>query len=145
MKARLIHIDNEYQLLLCTRKIQMLSPAEARKFLLEYDHEEYYSGPGSWDYEGLAMEDYAGETVARVDDDGILSVVNGPLFRGLIENFETKYLSVAEYAAKHGKQPPIVRRMCMNGRIKGVKQSGRSWLIPENSPYPADARVGKRV
>ncbi|MBP1582196.1 MAG: DNA-binding protein [Oscillospiraceae bacterium] len=55
------------------------------------------------------------------------------------------YLSVADFAKKHGRQPALVRRLCMNGRIKGATSVGSTWLIPENAPYPADARVGKRV
>lgn len=36
-----------------------------------------------------------------------------------------------------------VRILCAAGKIKGVKQAGRSWLIPADSPKPEDGRVSR--
>lgn len=145
MKARLIYWDETYQLLINNGNIFTLSQNEAKRFILKYDDEEYYVGPGEWDHEGLTMESYRGETVACIEDNGTLSIVNASFFRKLMSQDVLQYISVAQYAAKHGKQPVIVRRLCQTGRLQGAVLKGKVWLIPEDSPYPPDARVGKRV
>lgn len=145
MKARLIYREEAYQLLVNNGNIFTFSRDDAQRFLLRYDDEKYYAGPGEWDHEQLTMESYRGETIARIEDDGILSIINASLFRKLMSQDVLNYISVAEYAAKHGKQPVIVRRLCQTGRLQGAVLKGKAWLIPEDSPYPPDARVGKRV
>lgn len=146
MKARLIYSDGGiYQLLISNGKILTVSSEDAKKFLLEFDSEAYYSDPGEWDAEGISMADYSGETVAQVDSRGRLVVVNAIRFRSILSGQEVKYLTAAEFGDKHGRNAPIVRRMCADGRIKGAVLKGRVWLIPEDSPYPADARVGSRI
>lgn len=145
MKARLVYWEEAYQLLVNNGNIYSFSHDEAKRFILRYDDETYYAGSGKWDHERLTMESYRGETVARVEDDGILSIVNASHFRKLMSQDVLQYISVAEYAAKHGKQPVIVRRLCQMGRLQGAVLKGKVWLIPEDSPYPPDARVGKRV
>ena len=91
------------------------------------------------------MADYKGETVAQVDDKGRLVVVDAVRYRSVLSGQEVKYLTAVEFGKKHGRNSPIVRRMCSEGRIKGAILKGRAWLIPEDSPYPADARVGSRI
>ena len=51
-----------------------------------------------------------------------------------------EYLTVSQYAEKTGKDSGNIRRMLINGRLKGIKL-GNQWVIPENSMYPKDARV----
>ena len=51
-----------------------------------------------------------------------------------------EYLSVTEYAGRHGKDSGNVRRLLASGRLKGQKV-GRQWIIPENTPYPDDNRI----
>ena len=145
MKARLIYSDGIYQLLIKNGSILTVSPEDAKNFLLEFDSEAYYSGPGEWDPEGISMESYSGETVAQVDDKARLVVVDAARFRRILRGQEVKYLTAAEFGEKHGRNAPIVRRMCSDRRIKGAILKGRAWLIPEDSPYPADARVGSRI
>ncbi len=141
MKARLIKYDSIIQLLLCTGKIKTLSNVEAYNFLLTFDSPNHYEGDSKWDYEGLTMEKYHGETIAYVNDDNILNVVNAKLFKNIFENKEANFVTVKEYANIHGKQPAIVRRFCQAGRIVGAIQKGKTWLIPENAPYPLDERI----
>ena len=140
MKARLIRKQDVLQLLLCTGRIKRLTNLEAFDFLMNFDNPEYYCDEGLWDYD-VSMEDYSGETIAVVNDEGILYVENAIEFREIFENKESNFITASEYAELHGKKSAIVRRLCQNGRISGAVQKGKTWLIPENSPYPADERV----
>ncbi len=51
------------------------------------------------------------------------------------------YLTVNEIAKKWGLADRQVRIMCSQGKIKGAYKSGRAWLIPDDSVYPADGRT----
>ncbi len=55
-------------------------------------------------------------------------------------------ISLAEYAANHGKSHVAVRKMAARGGFKTAVKIARNWIIDENEPYP-DARVksGKYV
>lgn len=145
MKARLVFLANSYQLLLCNGAIKKVTPAEAARFIETFDSELHYAAPGSWNYAGISMSDYGGETVARVNDDGTLIVVSGSHLRALLSEREFNYLSVDEYAEKYGKKRSIVARLCNEARLPGIKRVGSRWLIPEDAPYPEDSRYGKRV
>ena len=117
MKARILKNSSEIHMLLCNGKIKKVTDNEVRSFFSTYKNPEHYEGPDTWDYE-LSMEDYAGETIAVVDDDEHLIIYDADYFATILEMPMT-YLSVADFAKKHGRQPAIVRRLCMNGRIKG--------------------------
>lgn len=143
MKARLIQNEDVLQLLLCNGKIKTLTYKDAAEFVATFDNPKHYAGKGKWDYEGLTMESYCGATIAFVNDDGVLCVESGELFRKILDNRTINYLTVTEYAEKHDKQVAIVRRCCQNGRIPGVFLKGKTWLIPENAPYPEDERYRK--
>lgn len=143
MKARLVYYQDSLQLLLCTGKINTVSEASACEFLLHFDNPAYYSGPGKWDYESITMANYGDSTVAFVDDNGTLCIESSEAFRKIMDSKDTNFITVAQYAEKHGKQVAIVRRLCQNGRIEGVIQKGKTWLIPETSPYPPDERYRK--
>ena len=140
MKARLLRNQDILQLLLCTGKIKRLTNLEAFDFLMTYDSPIHYNDDGVWDYD-VSMEGYSGDTVAVVNDDGILHIENAKEFRNIFENKESNLITASEYAELHGKKSAIIRRLCQNGRIPGAVQKGKTWLIPENSPYPADERV----
>lgn len=55
-------------------------------------------------------------------------------------------ISLAEYAAKHGKSHVAARQMAARGGFKTAVKIARNWIIDENEPYP-DARLksGKYV
>ncbi len=141
MKARLIMYKDNLQLLLCTGKIKTLTDAEAYEFLLHYDNQELYKGKEKWDYENLTMEEYSGDTIAVVNDDGNLITYNAEKFRHILGCKQINYITVSEYALKHNKKISIVRRCCQNGRISGAMRKGNTWIIPADSPYPADERL----
>lgn len=142
MKARLLNVSGELQLLLCTGKVVVLSDEGARDFLLNFDDPLYYSGDGKWDY-GFPMEEYEGNEIAFVDDAGLLCIRDAQVYREFVTPRPITYLTVPEYATMHGKQPGIIRRFCIQNRLKGAIQKGSKWLIPEDCPYPADDRVRK--
>lgn len=141
MKARLLYEKDSIRLLLCTGKIKSLTNLEAFEFLMNFDNQTYYSEEGKWDYDGLTMEGYRGETIATVCDSGILHIVNAKALRSIFENKESNMITAKEYAELHNKKPAIIRRLCQNGRIIGAIQKGKTWLIPANSAYPADERI----
>lgn len=141
MKARLLYnTNNVIQLLLCNGKIVNLLNTEAADFILHFDDEKYYQGPGKWDYEDLTMEDYTGETIAVVDDNGVLHVENAEYLRAVLSENAIKYLTAKDYGEKHGKKSAIIRRLCLADRLPGAILKGKVWLIPENCPYPKDER-----
>ena len=144
MKARLLQFEGSLQLLLCNGKILMLSYPEAFEFISNFDNQDYYAGPGTWDYENITMESYRGTTIAVVSDDGLLTIENAELLREILDRKDVKYLTSTEYAALHGKKDAIIRRLCRTDRIPGAILKGKTWLIPNTSPYPADERGKSR-
>lgn len=136
MKARMLKNNETLQLLLCTGVIKMITFSEAKEFMLSFDDSRHYDGPGAWDYDGISMEAYAGHTIALVDDEGVLRVIDGETFRSILSYEGAKLLTVPEYAALHDKKTAIVRRFCLQGRMQGAVQKGSRWLIPEDAPYP---------
>jgi len=145
MKARLVYLDNSYHLLLCTGKIKKLTKYEAQRFIETYDSELHYAGNTKWDYGGITMDDYSGETVARVLDNGNLVIEAPTHFRDLMDVRDVRYLSPIEYAEKVGRHRTLINQLCRDGRIPGAKKMGSRWLIPETAEYPGDARLGQRV
>lgn len=136
MKARLLQSNGSLQLLLCTGVIKMISTAEAKEFVLSFYDPAHYDSPGAWDDDVISMESYAGETIAQVNDDGTLLVIDGETFCNIVSSEGAKLLTVPEYAALHGKKTAIVRRFCLQGRFHGAVQKGSRWLIPADAPYP---------
>ena len=145
MKARLVFFKNAYHLLLCTGKIKKLAKADAQRFIETYDSDLHYAGRTTWDYGGITMDDYNGDTIARVLDNGNLVVESAEHFRDLMDARDIKYLSPIEYAQKVGRHRTLINQLCRDGRIPGAKKAGSRWLIPETAEYPGDARIGSRV
>lgn len=51
-----------------------------------------------------------------------------------------KYISVTEFAAKHGISERTVRNYCATGKIEGVILVGKTWNIPVDSEVPKRGR-----
>lgn len=51
-----------------------------------------------------------------------------------------KLISLAEYAARTGKDPGNLRRLAAAGRLPAQK-IGKQWVIDEDAPLPPDKRV----
>lgn len=54
---------------------------------------------------------------------------------------ENKYITVKEYAVKHGVAERTVRQKLQGNKIPGAQKLGRDWLIPADAPYPEDSRI----
>lgn len=50
------------------------------------------------------------------------------------------FYTVSQYAEYTGKDPGNIRKMLINGQLKGEKL-GKQWIIPKDSIYPEDKRV----
>lgn len=49
-------------------------------------------------------------------------------------------VSLAEYAAKHGKSGDTIRRYAENGHIHSARKIGRNWVVEIDEPYPVTKR-----
>lgn len=136
LKARLLYHNDEIVLLKRNGEIHHISASEAREFLLNFSDPSYYTGKGTWDFDGVTMETYPGKTIACVNDQGFMIVNNSDLFKKVIMDGEADFLSVAEYATLHGKSVAMIRRLCQQGRIPGAFQKGYVYLIPAHAKYP---------
>ena len=142
MKARLILLRETLYLLFCTGEVSMCSDSAAQNFLLNFDSPDYYSANTIWS-DPISIENMEGATIAYVSDSGTLCIEDAEMYRTLILNTPQKYITAPEYAQLHQKAETIVRRMCRDGRIEGAVLKGRTWLIPEETPYPSDKRCKK--
>lgn len=52
----------------------------------------------------------------------------------------SNYYTVSQYAKLTGKDPGNIRRLLINGTLKGEKL-GKQWIIPKDTIYPSDGRV----
>ena len=55
-----------------------------------------------------------------------------------------EYISAPEAAKKWGISERRVQKLCEDGRISGVAKFSRMWLIPKDTPKPADGRIKGR-
>ena len=135
MRLRLIE-DKKERKILCPNGTVMKADNEVlRRLLTGFTKPNTFKGKDVyWNALIPSMEDVAGITLAYVDDSYKLVIINPTTFQDVIVN--TRYISPAEYADKHGKGVAIVKRMCGEGRLEGAYRTSSGWMIPENAPYP---------
>ena len=51
------------------------------------------------------------------------------------------YLTVQQFAARHGVHSVTVRLWCASGLVPGAQKLGRDWIIPSNAARPVDGRT----
>jgi len=51
------------------------------------------------------------------------------------------YLKIDEVATRWGISPRRLQTLCAQGKIKGAARFGRAWMIPKDTPKPADGRT----
>lgn len=51
-----------------------------------------------------------------------------------------KFVPIAEYAERIGRDPATVRQKCLRGTLPGAVKIGRDWFVPADAEYP-DSRV----
>lgn len=123
----------------------ILNPTEEDiiRFLTSFKKPNQFKGnDGFWNNEIADMENAPGETLAYVDDSNKLVILNESIFDGLLKE-KISYISVTEYAELHGKSRPMIKKLCLYGRIPGAQKHSTGWLIPKNAPYPKDNRYSK--
>ncbi|MCL2842906.1 MAG: DNA cytosine methyltransferase [Oscillospiraceae bacterium] len=54
-------------------------------------------------------------------------------------------VSLAEYAALHGRSPDTLRRLAEKGAFSTAKKIGRNWVVDKTEPYPVRKRVNKNT
>lgn len=52
-----------------------------------------------------------------------------------------EYISVSEAAEKWGISTQRIQTLCRQGRIQGLQQVGRAYIIPKDAQKPKDARI----
>lgn len=133
MKLRIV-IHNREKFILCPNGTKMKVDKKAlNKLVVDFKNPTSFKGKdGRWNMLVSDMEDAAGETLAFVDDELILHILNNKLFTSLVSN----YIPTLEYAEKHGKTPDMVKKLCVSGRIEGAYKTSAGWMIPSDAPYP---------
>ena len=51
------------------------------------------------------------------------------------------YLTVQQFAARHGVHSVTVRLWCASGLVPGAQKLGRDWIIPGDAARPVDGRT----
>ena len=54
-----------------------------------------------------------------------------------------EYLTTVEMSEKWNISPRRIGMLCAEGRIEGAVKKGKTWLIPEKTEKPSDARYKK--
>lgn len=143
MIAQLIKYHDEYYLSLEAGALKALSKQEARLFLKNYASESFYNFSEATSSVSINIDESV--VMAAVEDNGELRICSPDLLNDVFSNDSFPYLTTGEFAEKHNKKLSIVLRLCRDGRLEGALQVNSVWLIPEDTPYPADARFGLRV
>lgn len=135
MKLKLVLLKGEKLLYCPNGSILRANESVLARLLIEFNHPNKFKGvDGCWNSTNSDMKDTEGTMLAVVDDQLNLIVYSTKAFSAVKESVE--YISASEYAEKHGKSHSLIRRLCEEGRIIGVKQNRSGWLIPKDAPYP---------
>jgi hypothetical protein len=54
---------------------------------------------------------------------------------------ELEWATPEQYGKLWGVKPRQVQALCADGKISGAMRLGRVWLIPKDTPKPADGRT----
>ena len=136
MKVRLVARNEDLFLVKCNGDIDRIFKIDAREFLLNFRDPKYLDVAGSWFHDSFTIDSFSGATIAYVTEQGDLVIKSMNLFRKIIVEGDTDYLTVKEYAALHGKAISTIRRLCQHGKLPGAVLRGKYYLIPANAPYP---------
>lgn len=135
MVLRLVMIEKELKVCCSNGSFLNANESVLRKILTKFDKATRIKGEdGYWSNTYSNMKDIPGQTLAYVSDDAKLVVLDANVFKSIVT--PTNFISVNEFAEKHGKQIAIVRRLCAEGRIENVQKIGETWLIPSDAKYP---------
>ena len=145
MKLRVVS-KGEHLLLYCSdQTILKIDDDTLRLLFIGYKNESSFSGQdGKWDeYENI--EDAPGKTLAYVNDNDELCIVDANPFYKLISSVgNSEYITLKEYAEMHSKGEARIKVLCKNQQLAGAVRKGGCWFIPINAPYPQDGRKSNK-
>lgn len=135
MKLRLV-LKNRKRLLCCPNgSILNADDSVLQRMLTDFKKPNSFKGrDGIWNALISDMNDYAGQTLAFVDDKLELVILSPEAFKDF--RTPTVYITASEYADLHGKSHPQIKKLCEAGRIDGIQQTRGGWIIPKDAPYP---------
>ena len=140
MKIRLVRQKGKLKLLCANGSILDVDKNVLASLLVDFKHPNKFKGDRYyWSFDCSNIEEVPGEMLAYVDDANRLIIYNDSLFTEVVES--SIYISVTEYAKLHGKSRPMIKKLCLDGRIPGAQKHSTGWLIPKNAPYPKDNRL----
>lgn len=144
MLARLLRSGEEIILVYDGGDVVSMDQEKVRNFFLQADLLTKENAQKHPNIKALNLDKENFSMLAYVDDNYRLVVTDMPYYRSIMSK-PIVYLTAEEYAELHGKKRGIIMRLCRERRLIGAVKKGEVWLIPENCPYPKDARVGTRV
>ena len=144
MNVKLLRYQDDFYLCYGKNTTKRLDIRGVKHFLKHYYDEDYYIEEESCSIEQTdSVQCY--ELMAFVNEKMQLCICNPELMQIVLFSNVLPYITTDEFAKKHNRKKAIVLRLCREGRIEGAVQANSVWLIPEDAPYPADARYGARV
>ena len=146
-KAAVISVDGKehYLILLPDYTITKADAAKLRFFLTRFreidQNPDMRNGDqGTWKQDDPALN--PARIYAYITACDELVLLDFAPFERLFEGSKTEYISIREYAKKHGKSIEQIKVLCQQGRLSGAtKINHRAWAIPEDAPYPEDSRI----
>ncbi len=136
MKARITQKNGEVFLEVTPGEPKVCSTRALQRFLTSFTEYIHQDGTVCWDTNPY------GEVLAYVSESNELIVCDPQLFKFLFPTAD-EYITVVEFAARHGKQRRIITRFCQEGRIPGAFQKDRCWYIPADASYPKHGSIKK--
>lgn len=138
MIARLIRTaNNELQLLCLDGSICVPNTTVLYNLLTNFSiSDSFYGEDGTWKNEINEMSMVPGETLAIITDDKQLVISDFSPFASLVKPSNYRYLSVEQYATLHNRSSEMIKAFLRQNRIAGAQKVGKSWIIPDDAPYP---------
>jgi hypothetical protein len=146
-KAAVISMDgtDQYLILLPDYTVTKADAAKLKFFLTSFreidQNPEMRNGDqGTWKQDDPALA--PARIYAYITTCDELVLLDFTPFERLFECVKTEYVSIREYAQKHGKSIEQIKVLCQQGRLRGAtKINNRAWAIPEDASYPEDSRM----
>lgn len=142
MKARIVKNKDSIKLLFKDGSISNFGIDHLIHFFLYFKNPDVFHGDdGDWREFYNDMSEYPGKTLAYITDRDDLLLQDQDLINMIISYpsaSDIRYLTTAEYAQKHNRSRELIKTLARSGRIPGAIKKGRSWLFPENAPYPIE-------
>lgn len=136
MLAKIYLINDEYHIFFANSTQRKLTPPELKLFLETFNDSTHY-GDSSDSQSGYGiLTPSIGTLVAHVTTEKELVVLSPDFFHYVFQMDTLSYLTIEEYAAKVGRKPNMIGKLCRTGRLAGAHQQGGRWLIPSDAPYP---------